>query len=33
MALFVRNKDGSLKHTGTDIFVPKPVCAVFVPVQ
>ena len=33
MALFVRGRDGSLKHTGTDIFVPKPVCAVFVPVQ
>ena len=33
MALFKREKDGSLKPTGIDIFVPKPVCAVFVPVQ
>jgi 6-phosphogluconolactonase len=33
MALFKREKDGTLKHTGIDIFVPKPVCAVFVPVK
>ncbi len=33
MALFRRNKDGSLQPTGVDIFVPKPVCAVFVPVK
>ncbi len=33
MTLFRRNEDGSLSHTGVDIFVPKPVCAVFVPVK
>jgi len=33
MVLFRRNKDGSLQPTGTDISVPRPVCAVFVPVK
>ncbi len=31
MVLFLRKNDGSLVPTGTDISVPKPVCAVFVP--
>jgi 6-phosphogluconolactonase len=33
MVLFRRAQDGSLTPTGIDISVPKPVCAVFVPVK
>ncbi len=33
MVLFRRAEDGSLTPTGIDISVPKPVCAVFVPVK